>query len=249
FSELSCEDVAVGFPEECKAALDGLVGEGQPCGQSLECEEGLYCDISSCPGTCRQPLPADAACGPTDTCGPGLTCFQEVCTPLGREGEACGGGVAPECLIGLLCVGDDEANAETGSCFPAKDLFVLAPSLPCSIGTDPPALCREGASCPVELAPVCQPTAESGGTCRLALPDMCPSGEYCNLATNQCAPLPGPGEACAAGSLTKPGCAAYLRCINNQCRPLGDNDDPCAANEECYSGYCANARCAAPLCR
>jgi hypothetical protein len=249
FAQLSCEDVAVGFPEECKAALDGLVGEGEPCSQSLECDEGLYCDLSTCPGTCRQPLAAEEACGATDTCAPGLTCFQERCAPLGREGEACGGGVLPECLIGLLCVGDNEADAEPGSCFPAKDLFVLSANQPCSIATDPPALCRQGASCPVELAPVCQATAEPGGACRLALPDMCPTGEYCNLGTSLCTALPGPGEACAAGSLTKPGCAAYLRCVNNQCRPLGDNDDPCASNDECYSGYCATARCAAPLCQ
>ena len=249
FAQLSCEDVAVGFPEECKAALDGLVGEGEPCSQSLECEQGLYCDISMCPGTCRQPLAAEEACGATDTCEPGLTCFEEVCTPLGREGEECGGGVLPECLIGLLCVGDDEANAAPGSCFPAKDLFVLSANQPCSIGTNPPALCREGASCPVELAPVCQATAESGGACRFALPDMCPAGEYCDLSSNLCAALPGPGDACAPGLLTKPACAAYLRCVNNQCRPLGDNDDPCASNEECYSGYCAEARCAAPLCQ
>lgn len=242
FAALDCTDVAIDFPEECKQALDGLVGEDQDCNHSLECEPGLYCDISTCPGTCREPLAEGATCGPTDRCAPGHTCFNEECVALGDEGDPCGGPDLPqECLGGLVCVGADDTTE--GECYPATNLFVLSESQQCSFG-NPPALCHEGLSC-TAVSPTCVETAEPGGACEAALPDMCPEGEYCPFLGTTCTPKAGAGDTCNA---LVP-CKGYLRCINGVCRPLSDNGEPCVADEECFSGYCPDTECAAPICQ
>ncbi|HEV8246893.1 MAG TPA: hypothetical protein VGP93_14040, partial [Polyangiaceae bacterium] len=165
-----------------------------------------------------------------------------------KEGEACGGDVLPGCLTGLLCFGDDKSKMQTGKCFPAKDLFVGSEGQPCTFFGDTPLLCKTDNSCPlISFTPMCLARVASGGACQLAIPDMCPEGEYCNSGT--CAPLPGAGEPCAGGVVLKPPCSAYMRCVSGTCRLLGDNGNTCAVAGECYSGVCDAGRCAAPLCQ
>ncbi len=92
----------------------------------------------------------------------------------------------------------------------------------------------------------------SGGGCTLAVPDMCPSGEYCQLgAPSQCTALPKNGEPCAGGLILKPNCQAYNRCVNGTCRAMGINGNTCVDDKECYSGFCDSAAggfCAPPHC-
>jgi hypothetical protein len=244
YSNLACEDVSVRFPEGCKEAIKGLSGEGATCAHALECEPELYCDLSSC--ACKQ-LAADGdACLASDECAAGLACFMGACAPLGAEGEACEGGVAPACLTGLVCVNADAMAMLAGRCFPTENLFIASEGQACNFG-DPPTLCREGLSCPFRLLfPTCVATAEPGGACELALPDMCPEGEYCSSGI--CTPAPGPGEPCATGLVAKRNCAAYARCVSGTCRLLGDNGNTCVSAEECWSGVCTAGKCAAPHC-
>jgi hypothetical protein len=95
----------------------------------------------------------------------------------------------------------------------------------------------------------CQSAAASGGTCALAIPDMCPPGEYCGA--KNCTPLPQNGEPCATGIIFKPTCKAYNRCVNGTCRAMGANGNTCVDHKECYSGFCDSAAggfCAPPRC-
>ena len=247
FEALDCEGVSLTFPEECKQILGGLKADGEPCVRSLECEAGLYCTTGSCPGTCSVPIAQGSPCALGDSCADGLTCFQGVCEPLGKENEECGGTVRPACLTGLFCGGADDAAMTPGMCIRTTDVFVLTQNAICSV-SNPPSLCKEGLSCPVIGLPSrCLPRVESGGVCQLAVPDMCPEGEYCNAGS--CAPLPGAGDNCAVGIILKPTCQAYLRCIDGKCRRLGDIGNTCLVGGECYSGTCFDGECVAPRCQ
>ena len=249
YDTLPCEEVAVTFPEARKQALGGLLGEGEDCSHSLECEAGLYCSADACPGTCSTPLQDGDPCTEIDTCAPGLTCFQGACAPLGGEGDDCGAELLPECVTGFVCLNEDTEMMTPGNCFSAKDVFVLSQGQPCNLGGTP-TLCRVGLSCPLVIGATCLEPVESGGACDLALPDMCPEGEYCSFGNPNCLPLPGAGDPCAPGILLKPRCQAYLRCVNEVCRPLGDNGDPCGDAAECYSGVCGDSgECAASACQ
>jgi len=245
YDDLDCEDVTVGFPDECKRSLSPLRDEGATCAHALECDEGLYCEFASC--DCTKPAKEGDDCLVNAQCEAGLTCFLNTCQPYGDEGDACGGGVAPECITGLICVTADEKAMMPGRCFPAEDLFVSSAGQSCNAASDPPTLCREGLACPViALLPTCVPIAARNGACQLAIPDMCPENQYCS--SGACVDLPGPGEACAT-SLLSPSCAGYSRCISGTCRLLGDNGNTCVAPEECWSGICTSGICSPPHCQ
>jgi hypothetical protein len=230
--------------QACKDALSGLQAEGAACAHGLECEAGLYCEPTNC--SCREPAEVGEPCLVAGQCAAGLTCFLGECAPLGGQGDACGGGVAPECILGYICVTADEKAAQPGRCFSGDDLFLRLEGDDCNAAGDPPVLCQKGLSCPVALFPKCVPTAPSGGACQLAFPDMCPADEYCS--SGACEALPGPGEPCAGGLVLKRQCSAYTRCVSGTCRLLGDNGNTCVAPEECWSGVCREGKCAAPHC-
>jgi hypothetical protein len=98
--------------------------------------------------------------------------------------------------------------------------------------------------------------AAQGDTCRLALPEQCPDGQYCpvdynglarGVSTATCRALPVPGEPCAyrplLGTILAQ-CAPYARCDNGRCNALGEVGAFCDDDEQCYTGYCASFQCA-----
>jgi len=246
YQALPCDEVTIAFPEACKLALDGLASEGGDCTHALECEAGLYCAFdAACPGTCTAPLEEDAPCADGDVCAPGLTCFQGACAPLGGEGDDCGGNVAPGCVLGFACFGDNPGMMTPGTCFSYKDAFVLNEGQSCTaLGT--PSLCKEDLYC---AGGKCVPQAESGGPCQVAFPEMCPPGEYCNAGT--CSELPGPNEPCRLSlNPLDSNCQAYLRCVNLSCRQVAEIGEPCTAAAECWSGACGpEGECVPSACQ
>jgi hypothetical protein len=172
-------------------------------------------------------------------------------------GQICGGGVAPDCPLGMICVGDNADMAQTGTCGDPSTVFSQMPGAPCSLDND--QLCVYGDYCAITgvtqngLSTVCEVQATSGGTCNFAFPDMCPAGEYCSVTIadvtggvyeGTCTPLPGDGEPCVAtfGKTCQPGAA----CDNNVCRTLQHVGSACVDNGACYSGNCASGMCAIP---
>ncbi len=137
FKNLTCDQVSIEFPSACKAALSGLKQTNQPCKHSLECADGLYCNLNQCPGSvCKPYVLAGATCTDVDVCEAGTSCFQGKCTALGKQGAPCGGGVENDCVVGLLCIGADASASQPGKCWPAKNTFTHVPPQGCNF-TDP----------------------------------------------------------------------------------------------------------------
>jgi hypothetical protein len=92
--------------------------------------------------------------------------------------------------------------------------------------------------------------AEPGGSCFLAIPDQCPSGEYCDADidageyTGSCRDVPAAGQDCASMVFSATGCQPYHACVDGTCRELQRLEGSCTADDECYGGNCAAGSCA-----
>jgi hypothetical protein len=249
--------------EACEAALSGTVPEDGDCELDEECEGSLICETKgACPGRCVERYGAGVPCLENDECANGLVCSTATahCVVPAGEGAACEGGTEPQCDVGSLCSGNDNALQQPGTCRPLDSVVLRGEGAEC----DPTSaeLCEEGLSCVLlglsaELAGAweCRALAASGAACRLGLPEHCSAGEYCELALagaargedGECRKLPAPGAACAPRPFGfSPACEAYARCENGQCVALRDLGESCASSAVCYSGYCAAGACEPP---
>jgi hypothetical protein len=247
--------------DACEAAIHGTAQKGESCELNEECEGSLICEIKDkCPGTCVDRYTAGIPCTSDDECADGLVCSQATahCVKPAAEGEACGGGVEPQCDAGFLCQGDDATKKTPGKCIPLDAVKLGNAGDSC----DPTAvaLCNSGLSCVLTaitnaaLTWECRAPGATGGACGLGLPEDCPAGQYCPLSLvdvaggifeSKCTALPGAGAACAARPLaTMPACVAYARCAaDGTCVNLRDLGDSCDTDNVCYSGRCANGAC------
>jgi hypothetical protein len=85
------------------------------------------------------------------------------------------------------------------------------------------------------------------GTCSLAVPDVCPEGQYCKLlpdtiAGGTCTVLPADGQPCAE-AIAGPECAPITRCENGTCRSLKASGASCQSDDSCYSDECVAGSC------
>ncbi len=240
FEDLACEDFD-NWPPACSEALEGLVPLDGDCGHDVDCGLDRYCTVSSteCPGKCKEKVGAGEACIKDDMCQSGLACFEGTCTPKPKAGEPCGEGAAPDCVLGTLCL---EADNDSGTCKSVTDLFRALETQSCDFESGP--LCEQGLHCAVTSGGdlECQPPSSQGGECRVAIPDQCPAGEYCDAAiggTGVCTGLPSSNQPCRLDPYElNPPCAAYYRCVDKKCVPLRRLDEPCESSFQCYSGYC-----------
>lgn len=255
---LGCDLLIAPAPQSCRDAFEGTLAEGEPCSISEECAGDAYCANAACEsgvrGTCTARKASGSACASGDECQAGLVCENAVCrTPSSRSGGSCGGTTGLGCPLDEVCVG--ASDDRPGTCTPRAEVFAAALGEPCDILAQ--ELCTPDLSCAVTgveaMAPVmtCVAIAEPGGSCFLAVPEMCPEGQYCDadLAMGRlegtCQPRPGEGQPCAGSSV----CAEGLECIGGTCRALRDNGEACETGEECYSGLCDGGTCAPlPLC-
>jgi hypothetical protein len=255
-----CEDVNQRTIDVCEDALAGTVEAGGDCELDEECTGSLICEISDqCPGTCVDRYVAGDPCTENDECADGLICSNATmrCIAPASDGEACGGGVEPECEGGSLCTGEDNDNAEPGTCAPLDEIVENGVGEPCTPTVG--GLCEEGLSCVVDsLTPTftCKPMPASGGDCGIGFPENCPNGEYCAISAAElalgvfegnCQPLPQVGEACAARPIpSQPACEAYARCDEptGMCLGIRGLGESCSSNALCYSGNCENGGCA-----
>lgn len=256
----NCADMHQRTIEECEAALAGTVAAGGDCELDAECSGSMICEIADqCPGTCVERYGAGEVCAENDECADGLVCSNATMrciAPVG-DGEACGGGIEPDCDGGFLCVGEDEGNAQPGTCTPLDEVVQHGVGEPCSPSVG--ELCEEGLSCVLEsllLTFTCKSIPASGGECGIGFPEHCPAGEYCPLGdadfqnddfVSNCVPLPQVGEACAVRPVaSQPACEAYARCDTptGMCLGLRGLGESCSSNDLCYSGNCENGGCA-----
>lgn len=245
FAELECGKV-LDWPQSCYAALEGTVGLNGDCERSPDCVPGYFCNLAGgCPGKCIARLGELESCGSDSDCAAGLRC-EDIGDGGGRKcqmpsalGQPCKGNAHPDCALGLMCLGIWDVTAQAGTCVDAVSQFTATESGACSLKTGP--LCAEGLSCAVDTmqgSGTCQQKVGAGQPCKVALPDICPVGQFCNLITKQCEALPADGEACQKVGLKQP-CVPYARCgPDGLCHDLKHLNDPCLSSAQCYSGHC-----------
>lgn len=247
-----------GEPAECVAALDGTVEVGGDCEMDAECKGGdTHCKVSgACPGKCAPKELAGSDCDGDDDCAAGLKCSETTskCIAPAGGGEACeGGGTAPECEPGLFCLGSDDDQKKPGACKTIAEGFSGKTGDPCFFEGKP--ACTTDLRCIVQsfdagtgkIVTACGAPFASGAACKIAIPDGCPSGEFCDVPQNQldgtCKPRPGAGQPCAK-LFDDELCAAGTRCENGSCRALQHLGAQCTIDDVCYSGNCVNGGCA-----
>lgn len=242
-------------PLECKAVFTGKVEDGGNCEIGAECAGAdSYCKSSgACPGVCTPREPEGAACRVDGDCADGLTCSGSTksCVKPAANGQACGGGNAPDCAEGSICYGDDDESGKTGTCAGLKDSATAQEGESCFVGVE--KLCAQGLVCTVSVEGqsfkgACSKPVASGAACSGGLPDPCPDAEYCAGATpqngfnGQCTPRPGEGQSCAS-ALGDSVCAVGLACDGGKCRPRQGLGGSCAGDGVCLSGRCESGVC------
>jgi hypothetical protein len=246
-----------GEPAACTELLDGTIAVGGDCASDFECQGGdTYCKSSgSCPGRCAARESAGGPCSTNDHCQAGLRCDREVgrCFAPAGAGDRCGGGSEPECGAGLFCLGEDKDKSQPGNCRTISESFSGDSGEGCFFGAP---LCKADLRCIVEgvdtatgnITTRCGTAASSGAACKIAIPDMCPTGEYCavppQMLDGRCTKKPGAGAACAAQGDDPPEiCASGLRCDGAVCRSRQKLGGSCQADAVCYSEHCESGGC------
>lgn len=252
----SCDDLVNRLTPSCDATAEGSAAVGESCSYDFECKGTAFCKLDGgCPGKCTERQAAGASCKGDDDCQDGLVCGNatKACVKPAALGEACGGGVQPECAPTLFCVGDQAATKTPGTCKALGEVFVGKAGESCSFQDG--KLCSTDLSCVYEAAPpatgTCSARVGSGAACkRFSIPSACPSGEYCDGTglDGTCKALPGPGQKCVQ-VLNEDTCAPYSRCDGGTCVALQANGGPCSSGAVCYSETCVGGSCKVNACQ
>ncbi|MCX5748398.1 MAG: hypothetical protein NT062_38585, partial [Proteobacteria bacterium] len=225
-------------PSETVATCTALPGAGEACPYDL-CAAGLACDGGTCAAPaalgaacqvsaacatglicdptlhCAAPLGATAACDASAQCQAGLACDQGACTALAALGDGCDG--PPVCGAQRSC----GRAPETRTCTDPD-----ASGAPCMTDT-----CADGLTCASSPPMTCVALPLSGEACLDGY--ACAAGLTCIDGVGTCAPLPGVGQTCAAGSRF---CADGLGCrpSDNTCQPGPGSGQECLLNPPDY---------------
>lgn len=260
-----CKVLDNNAPDSCQQALSGSAEAGADCDIDEECKDLSHCDVSgsTCPGTCAPRVSAGVACDKDGDCALGYVCSAVTsrCVAPAAEGEPCGGTVAENCSAGLLCIGDDTAKKQAGTCKTAAATLTGHEGDACDLQLGP--WCADGLSCVVQsitagaLNSKCQAIAAVGASCGLGIPSNCPKGQYCPLQvvdlltgtfTATCTALPAAGDACAP-KVALIRCAGDLVCDETTapakpvCTAPHDLGQTCSDNTLCYSQHCVGGAC------
>ena len=254
-------------PEDAAA-----VGEACVSGE-LRCQTGTYCRVQSplrqsgsrfC-GVCEAYRELEEACDAQDVCAVGR-CIAGACQETLAEGEHCdidercrsgqcvdgvcksawpsmaridGSALGETCEegAGATCFGDITLACVHGRCVPRP-----AQGDACDDDRDCRVLarCRQGRCAGEECVP------------EVPLCPRCAGGEFCDVLTGTCQPVPQAGQSCSWA------CAAGLFCDVRRkvCLPMRTNGEPCSDGFQCHSGvclrdllpYCNVESCAIPPC-
>lgn len=258
-----CDVLDGGTPAVCEEAVEGKVARGGDCNAAIECAGADFCEFttSACPGKCAALRPEGASCNANEECQDGLTCqadatpTEQKCRAPAKVGEACEGPDGRDCVAGTICVGEDQMKS--GTCKLAGDLSTSGQGESCDPGKD--ILCQEGLSCVIDaVSPMatfkCAAPSSPGGTCRLGIPDPCPSDEFCDAdfaggkVEGICHKLPNDGQPCAKEGfgLGAPCAVGHVCDGTDTCRLRQRIGASCVEDGVCYSDTCESGKCAAP---
>jgi hypothetical protein len=260
--QLACDSARV---PQCLQLFVGTKQTGADCNIDQECGSDSEClPGAMCPGKCAKRGGVDAVCNSVSHCAPELECVDLVAAD-GKCVVPVGAGKACNDLIpcgGLLdCIGVDTSDPQSmGTCQNRDAIYSASEHEPCSLsglGT----LCKLGLSCVFDQATgtagTCQPQLGPDAPCQLALPEQCPSGQYCQITSavgvtpraGQCKKNPGVGEPCGSTSINT-GCQPEQFCDNETelCAITKRLGEACTKNRECLSGHCGpSGTCIYPL--
>jgi hypothetical protein len=252
----SCAELMDRETPECEAALRGTVALGGECTLNEECIGSAFCKFdTACPGVCSELLGAGEDCTESNQCASGLDCADDqTCTAPAGPGDVCKGG-EPDCGIGYLCAGADDNANTSGNCRTYDEVFTVATGQPCSFFDG--ELCQTNLVCEIQsfdamdgIVATCAPKKGSGQACRLAIPDQCPTDEYCVIVPDTlegtCTPRPGAGAPCGPSALDENApiiCVAGTACDGGTCRARAHLGQSCTTDTVCLSEHCDNGTC------
>jgi hypothetical protein len=252
----SCAELMNRETPECEAALRGTVALGGECTLNEECVGSAFCKVeAACPGVCSELLAAGEDCTESNQCASGLECADDqTCTAPAGPGDVCKGG-EPDCSIGYLCAGADDKANTSGNCCTYDEVFTVATGQPCSFFDG--ELCQTNLVCEIQsfdamagIVAMCAPKKGSGQPCRLAIPDQCPTDEYCVIVPDTlegtCTPRPGAGAPCGPSALDENApiiCVAGTACDGGTCRARAHLGQSCTTDTVCLSEHCNNGTC------
>jgi hypothetical protein len=230
----------------CERVFEGTVAIGGACSSAEECVGDGTCAIDAmCPGSCVARGGAGSDCVSESQCARGLVCNGGACSDPLTLGQPCEG----DCATGLACI--------DGFC--ASISAVLDGALGDDCDGENFDLCDDGLHCAaIGLAGdavdwECVATYPAGGTCQIAIPEGCPSGQRCDadpettfMFDGTCVPLPDEGEPCEEGILSA-SCQPGLVCVGT-CERQQHIGGACETDEYCYSNTCTAGFCAEPTC-
>ena len=207
------------------------------------------------PGAVRRARAPRAPVRPTTIASPACAVTATKGAALGRRPRAIAAAAEQRWSVEqLFCLGEDEDQGQPGNCRTIDEAFSRGAGEPCLV--DAP-LCQAALRCVIEgvdtttgsITARCGSPVASGAACKIAIPDMCQSGEYCAVAANAldgtCTRKPGAGSPCIARGNDPPEiCAPGTRCDGGQCRPRQKLGGSCQADAVCYSDHCSGGSCA-----
>jgi hypothetical protein len=256
--ERSCDELLNRESAACQAVFDGTIAAGAYCAMDAECQGNTYCKFEdSCPGSCAELEVEGGRCNSDSSCESGLNCSDVSgrCEAPAGPGDRCNQG-EPECAPGYICAGASEDENTPGNCRTFDEVFAAASGESCNPVTgelcDDELVCRiDGVSSAGVISASCAARVEAGAPCKLAFPDACPEGQYCDIPSNMlagtCRAKPRAGEPCGKSPFDDAGsiCEAYARCDGQTCRALGHLGDSCSSSTNCYSEHCIGGKCVA----
>lgn len=210
---------APSLPQECRTALAGTLGDGQPCDNPLQCASELTCLGAGlgC-GRCAPRPGLGQGCAP-GRCAVGLNCLFGACVERLPVGAPCDSFHGPLCVEGAFCAG--------GNCKTTP--VALGESCDTTVHLDP---CSPNLYCG-NSSQTCAVAPQAGESCSGQL--VCAGASRCSNGTPDaiCLKVIGPGDTCGPETL----CSAGFRCQDLKCRPRSAPGDPCDADQTCV-GLC-----------
>jgi hypothetical protein len=249
---------------KCAGAWPGNVAVGGSCVSNVECASSListYCvSDGTCPGQCQARRQSGQTCRSDhdEQCQTNLRCgsTNDVCVPMLKVGDTC---VNEDDTSGA-CGGFSKCQQDSASTqyhcayrVGVTERQVCASSVECVTGL----ICMttgETSDASPSVVHRCQNRLSSGATCRPALGNPCPDGQYCSIATSggttastgQCVTQIAPGIQCPNTNAYE--CQNNGRCssTSHACVLQQRVGGPCETSGDCFSYVCTNSVCAAP---